>query len=68
MADSNLKNKGVLLQLAGFVLLLVSLNGFFVLKDTALYFPGIVIGVIVFAICLFKGGSLVKRSKEQKTD
>ena len=66
MADANLKNKGLLLQLAGFILLLVSLNGFFVLKGTALYFPGIVVGVIVFAVCLFRGGSFVKQSKEQK--
>ena len=66
MADANLKNKGLLLQLAGFIVLLVSLNGFFVLKGTALYFSGIVVGVIVFAVCLFRGGSLVKQSKEQK--
>jgi hypothetical protein len=66
MADANLKNKGLLLQLAGFIVLLVSLNGFFVLKETALYFPGIIVGVIIFAACLFRGGSLVKRSKEQK--
>ena len=66
MANANLKNKGLLLQLAGFIVLLVSLNGFFALKGTALYFPGIVVGVIVFAVCLFRGGSLVKQSKEQK--
>lgn len=64
MADAHLKNKGLLLQLIGFIFLLISLNGFFILKDTALYFPGIVAGVIVFALCLFRGGALVKRSKE----
>ena len=66
MADANLKTKGLLLQLAGFILLIVSLNGFFFLTGTALYFPGIIVGVIVFAVCLFRGGSLVKQSKEQK--
>jgi hypothetical protein len=65
MANSNLKNKGLLLQFAGFIVLLVSLNGFLVLKGTALYFPGIVVGVIVFAVALSKGGSLVKQSKAQ---
>jgi hypothetical protein len=66
MADANPKTKGLLLQLAGFILLIISLNGFFVLEGTTLYFPGVVVGVIVFAICLFRGGSLVKQSKRQR--
>jgi len=66
MADANLKNKGLLLQLAGVIVLPVSLNGFFILDGTPLYFPGVAVGVIVFAVCLFRGGSLVKQSKEQK--
>jgi hypothetical protein len=66
MADAHLKTKGLLLQLAGFILLIISLNGFFVLEGTTLYFPGVVIGVIVFAVCLFRGGSFVKQSKKQK--
>ncbi|MCX5733047.1 MAG: hypothetical protein NTW68_01795 [candidate division NC10 bacterium] len=66
MADTNLKTKGLLLQLAGLIVLLGSLHGFFILEGTALYFPGVVVGVIVFAVCLFRGGSLVKQSKEQK--
>jgi len=65
MADANLKNKGLLIQIAGVVILLISFRGFFVLRGTALYFPGIVVGVVLFAICLFKGGALVKKSKEQ---
>ena len=66
MADANLKSKGLLLQIVGLVVLLISLRGFFILKDTAMYFPGIIVGVVVFAVCLFRGGSLVKKSKEQK--
>ena len=66
MANANLKTKGLLLQLAGLIVLLGSFHGFFVLDGTALYFPGIVVGVIVFVVCLFRGGSLVKQSKEQE--
>jgi hypothetical protein len=66
MADASMKKKGLLLQLAGFIILLISLNGFFFLTGTVLYFPGLLAGVIIFAVCLFRGGSLVKQSKEQK--
>lgn len=67
MADTHLKNKGLLMQIAGVIVLLISLRGFFVLQETTLYFPGIVIGVVIFAICLFKGGALVKKSKEEQS-
>ena len=67
MADTNLRNKGRLIQIAGVIVLLISLRGFFVLQGTAFYFPGIVLGVALFAICLFKGGALVKKSKEEQS-
>lgn len=63
MADANLKNKGLLLQLAGCIVLVVSLNGFFILNGTPLYFAGVAAGVIIFGVCLSRGGSLVKQSK-----
>jgi hypothetical protein len=66
MADGNLKNKGLLLQIAGVIVLALSLNGFFVLQGV-LYFAGIIVGVIVFAVCLFRGGAMVKKSKAQKS-
>ena len=57
--------KGWLLQMTGVAVLLISLRRFFVLEDAILYFLGVIVGVIVFAVCLFGGGSLVKQSKEQ---
>ena len=64
MADAGMKNKDLLIQIAGAVILLISLRGFFVLQGTALYFPGIVVGIFLFAVCLSKGGALVRKSKE----
>ncbi len=66
-ADAKLKNKALLLQVAGVIVLVASLNGFFVLQGTMLYFAGVIVGVIVFAVCLFRGGSLVRQSKKQKS-
>ena len=66
-ADAKLKNKGLLLQLAGVIVLVASLYGFFVLQGTPLYFIGVIVGVIVFAVCLFRGSALVKQSKKQKS-
>jgi len=66
MADPDLKNKGLMLQVAGCIILVAALNGFIVLKGTVLYFPGVIAGVIGFAVCLSRGGKLVRQSKEQK--
>jgi hypothetical protein len=63
MGDTGQKNKGLLMQIAGVIVLLISLRGFFVLQGTVLYFPGILVGVVLFAVCLSKGGALVRKSK-----
>lgn len=66
MADTNMKNKGLMLQLAGVIVMVASFNGFFFLKGVP-YFIGIIAGVIFFAVCFSKGGSLVRQSREPKS-
>ena len=65
MPNSNQKSLGLLLQIIGVVVLLAGLRGFFVFSGTVLYFPALAVGIVVFAVCLFGGGRLVKKSKEQ---
>ena len=43
--------------------MLGGLRGFFVLEGIA-YFIGLIAAVVVFAVCLFKDGALVRRSKQ----
>lgn len=66
MPNPQLKNKGVLLQVLGVVILLAGLRGFFILRGQLvyLYFPGVAVAIILFAICLSRGGLLIRRSKE----
>ena len=66
MPNPQLKSKGLGIQFIGLLVLLGGTRGFFIFKGDLvyLYFPGLIAAVIVFAICLFWGGSLVKRSKE----
>lgn len=66
MPNPKLRNQGTLLQVLGVVILLVGLRGFFVLKEDLayLYFPGVAVAIIIFAVCLSRGGSLIRRSKE----
>ena len=66
MPNPQLKSKGLGIQFIGLLILLGGTRGFFIFKDDLayLYFPGLIAAVIVFAICLFWGGSLVKRSKD----
>ena len=65
MSDAKMRDKGILMQAAGVAVLLLSTRGFFVLKGTALYFPGIAVGIIIFAVCLHKGGLLFRKSREK---
>ena len=66
MPNPQLKNKGVLLQVLGVAILLVGLRGFFIFKGSLLYlyFPGVAVAIVLFAICLSRGGKLIRRSKE----
>ena len=66
MQGSQLKSKGLGIQFLGLLILLAGVRGFFVLKGALafLYFPGLAGAIIAFAVCLFLGGSLVKRSKQ----
>jgi hypothetical protein len=62
----SLKNKGLLMQIAGVVVLLVGFRGFFVLEGGIAYFIGVLVGVVGFAVLLSKGGALVRKSKASK--
>ena len=66
MPDTTMKNKGMIIQVVGVVLLFLGIRGFGVFNGTILYFPSLIVGVILFAACLFWGGSLVRKSKEQQ--
>jgi hypothetical protein len=57
------KNKGLLMQLAGVLILLAGFRGFFVLEGGTAYFIGVIAGIAVFAVLLSKGGALVRKSK-----
>ena len=57
------KNKGLLLQLLGVIVLLAGMRGFFVVEGGIAYFIAMAIGIAVFAVLLSKGGALVKKSK-----
>ena len=66
MPNPQLKSKGLGIQFLGLLVLLASTRGFFIFRGDlqSLYFPGLIGGVIIFAVCIFWGGSLVKRSKD----
>ncbi len=66
MPNPQLKSKGLGIQFLGLLILLGSTRGFFIFRGDLqfLYFPGLIAGVILFAVLLFWGGSLVKRSKD----
>lgn len=57
------KNKGLLLQLLGVIVLWAGMQGFYVLEGGIAYFIALAIGIAVFAALLFKGGALVKKSR-----
>jgi hypothetical protein len=57
------RNKGLLMQIAGVVVLLAGLRGFFVIEGGIAYFIGIAVGIAVFAVLLSKGGALARKSK-----
>ncbi len=57
------RNKGLLMQIAGVVVLLAGLRGFFVIEGGTAYFIGIAVGIAVFAVLLSKGGALARKSK-----
>lgn len=63
MEAKKMKTMGLLIQLAGLVILIFGLNGFFVFTGTILYFPMVIVSVIIFAVCLFKGGAMNKKGK-----
>lgn len=60
MTVAGSKSKGMLLQFAGVLILLGGLRGFFVLEGVP-YFSGVVVAVIVFAMCLVRGGALARQ-------
>lgn len=63
MEDAKLKNKGLLIQLLGVAILIGGLHGFGIVSGLPHF---IVIGIclVVFSICLSKGGELVRKSKK----
>jgi hypothetical protein len=65
MSNPRLKSKGLGIQLVGVFILAGGTRGFFIFEGDLgfLYFPGLIVAVIAFAVCLFWGGSLVKLSK-----
>ena len=65
MPDTTMRDRGLLIQVLGLVILLLGMKGFFVFRGTILYLPALAVGVIIFAVLLFWGGSLYKKSKEQ---
>ncbi len=66
MANPHLKRKGFIIQLIGLLILLAATRGFFIFKGDLqnMYFPGLIVGVILFVACLFWGVSLIKRSHD----
>ena len=64
------KDKGHALQFLGLLVLLAGARGFFILKGNLehFYFTGLIGSVVFFAICLFWGGSLVKRGKMEEME
>jgi len=66
MPNPQLKSKGLGIQFIGLLVLLTGTRGFFIFKGdlVGFYFPGLIVAVIVFAVCIFWGGSLVKKSKD----
>ncbi|MCE5195054.1 MAG: hypothetical protein LLF28_06330 [Nitrospiraceae bacterium] len=64
MEAKNMKTMGLLVQFIGLVILILGLNGFFIFTATVLYFPLLIVAIIVFVVCLFKGGAMHKRGKE----
>ena len=65
MPNPQLKSKGLGIQFFGLLILLGGTRGFFIFKDHLifLYFPSLIAAVIIFATCLFWGGSLIRKSK-----
>jgi hypothetical protein len=59
----SLKNKGLLMQIAGVLILLAGLRGFFVIEGGIVYFIAVAIGIAGFAVLLSKGGALARKSK-----
>ena len=67
MENAKLKNKGLLIQLVGVAFLIGGMHGFGVFTGLA-HFIVIAICLVIFSICLSKGGDLVQKSKVQKTE
>jgi hypothetical protein len=65
MPNPQLKSNGLGIQFCGLVILLGGTRGFFIFKGhlQSFFFPGLIAAVIIFAICLFWGGSLIRKSK-----
>jgi len=59
----SLKNKGLLMQIAGVLILLAGLRGFSVIEGGIEYFIGIAVSIALFAVLLSKGGALARKSK-----
>lgn len=64
MESKNMKQTALVVQLIGFGVLLLGTRGFFIFRGTSLYFPALIVAVIVFAASLFKGGAMHKMAKE----
>lgn len=54
------------MQFGGLLILLGGTGGFHVFKSTTVFFPVLIVSIVIFAVCLFWGGALVKKSKEGK--
>lgn len=66
MESKNLKQTALLIQVAGLGILLLGTKGFLIFGGTPLYFPSLIIAIIVFAVCFFKGGAMHKKAKEME--
>lgn len=63
MADRSMKNKGLLIQLIGFCILLAGTRGFYIFHNPFLYIAGLIAGVVMFAVYLFWVGLLCRKGK-----
>ena len=64
MTDYTLRSRGHLIQFVGLLILLAGVRGFFIFKSPLTYFPCVIIGIVAFAACLFKGGAIARNSKK----
>ena len=66
MSDTTQKDKGMIVQVIGFVFLFLGFRGFLVFRHTVLYIPAVIVGILLFLACLIWGGFMVRKGKPQQ--